>query len=80
MTRNERSLQALKSTIMAGVKPLVVKEQDLRVRKALAQLIVSLAAHDYLVLEGGEAMIDFIVTNRYMIIIVLCVLQTKSTN
>jgi hypothetical protein len=63
VTRNERTLQALKSTIMAGVKPLVVREGDLRVRKALAQLIVSLAAHQYLVLEGGEAMIDFVVRN-----------------
>jgi hypothetical protein len=63
VTRNERTLAALKSTIMAGVKPLVVREQDLKVRKALAQLIVSLAAHQYLLLEGGEAMIDFVVRN-----------------
>jgi len=46
------------------LQPLVtVPEASLQVRKALAQTVIAMASHDYLLLEGGERMVEFIVRN-----------------
>jgi len=53
--------RGLKALVITGVRPLVETERDVSVRKALAQLTVSMAGHGYLALEGGETMLQFIV-------------------
>eukprot|EP01107_Rhizomastix_libera_P012211 TRINITY_DN3023_c1_g1_i1.p1 TRINITY_DN3023_c1_g1~~TRINITY_DN3023_c1_g1_i1.p1 ORF type:complete len:1740 (-),score=488.09 TRINITY_DN3023_c1_g1_i1:24-5243(-) len=50
-----------KGLIVSGVRPLILNETNPAVKRALAQLFVALAPHDYLSLEGGESLIEFIV-------------------
>lgn len=53
-----------KELLLSGLQPLVtVPEPSLQVRKALAQTVIAMASHDYLLLEGGERMVEFIVRN-----------------
>jgi len=51
-----------KLLIVGGVKPVVLTETNINVKKALAQLIAAMASHDYLVLEGGHNLVEFLVT------------------
>ncbi|EGD80633.1 hypothetical protein PTSG_01221 [Salpingoeca rosetta] len=53
-------LQNKKELIVTGLKPLL-EETNLKVKSTLATLIVAMAHHDYLHLEGGEALLRFIV-------------------
>lgn len=48
-----------KPVIMSSVLTLLT-EQDLLLKKTIMQLIVSMANHEYLSLEGGQALIKFI--------------------
>lgn len=48
---------------MSAVKKLVPNEQDWDVKKAMAQVIISMANESYLHLEGGEALVEFIILN-----------------
>ena len=50
-----------KGLIVSGVKPLVASETNIAVKKSLAQLIGAMAQHDYLQLEGGESLVEFVV-------------------
>jgi len=46
--------------IVTGLKPLLV-ETNTKVRKAFAQVVITLGSHDYLRLEGGHLLVEFIV-------------------
>ncbi len=50
-----------KALIMSSVTTLV-GEPDKAVRKAMMQLVVSMANHNYLTLDGGQILVKFIVT------------------
>lgn len=49
-----------KERIVAGLKPLL-EDGSLRVQQTLAQVIIAMAHHDYLRLEGGESLVRYIV-------------------
>ncbi|CAI8027036.1 Maestro heat-like repeat-containing protein family member 1 [Geodia barretti] len=49
-----------KSLVVSGLK-IVLNEQSLRVRRILCQVIIAMAHHDYLSLEGGQLMVEFVV-------------------
>lgn len=53
-------LQDKRERVVAGLRPLL-EDTSLRVRQTLAQLIIAMAHHDYLRLEGGEALVRYIV-------------------
>eukprot|EP00043_Microstomoeca_roanoka_P008735 m.83875 g.83875 ORF g.83875 m.83875 type:complete len:1641 (-) comp14365_c0_seq1:221-5143(-) len=53
-------LRNKKELIVTGLKPLL-EEPSLKVKQTLATVIVAMAHHDYLSLEGGEALVRFIV-------------------
>lgn len=56
-------LASKKELIISGLQPLTLHEPSWSVKKGLAQLVVAMAPHGYLELEGGEAMVEFIVKN-----------------
>lgn len=56
-------LASKKELIISGLQPLTLHEPSWTVKKGLAQLVVAMAPHGYLELEGGEAMVEFIVKN-----------------
>jgi len=56
-------LASKKELIISGLQPLTLHEPSWTVKKALAQLIVAMAPHGYLQLEGGEGLVEFIVKN-----------------
>lgn len=60
-------LKDKRELIISGVRPLIT-DPSLKVRSALTQLIVALASHDYLSLEGGRILIKFIVEQCSIII------------
>ncbi len=57
----EAQLEDKKGLLVTGIKPLVANETSLVVKKELAQTIITMASHDYLQLEGGETLMDFII-------------------
>lgn len=50
-----------KLLVVSGVKPVAASETNIAVKKSLAQLIAAMASHDYLVLEGGHDLVEFLV-------------------
>ena len=46
--------------IVSGLRPLL-NDKSLKVRSTLAQLIMAMAHHDYLRLEGGQVLLQFII-------------------
>eukprot|EP00040_Diaphanoeca_grandis_P032327 m.195702 g.195702 ORF g.195702 m.195702 type:complete len:1632 (-) comp32581_c2_seq1:207-5102(-) len=46
--------------IVSGLRPLLT-EKSLKVRSALSTLIMAMAHHDYLRLEGGQVLVQFII-------------------
>jgi hypothetical protein len=53
-------LEDKRSTIVSGLRPLLL-DPSLKVKRALAQVIIAMAHHNYLALEGGDALVKFIV-------------------
>ncbi|GAM28545.1 hypothetical protein SAMD00019534_117210, partial [Acytostelium subglobosum LB1] len=50
-----------KMMILSAIKPLILTETSMFVKKYLAQVVIAMASHGYLHLEGGQSMIEFIV-------------------
>lgn len=50
-----------KSLLVTGVKPIAQTETDNSAKKALAQVVIAMASHSYLGLEGGEYLVEFVV-------------------
>eukprot|EP01117_Protostelium_nocturnum_P011732 TRINITY_DN4276_c0_g1_i1.p1 TRINITY_DN4276_c0_g1~~TRINITY_DN4276_c0_g1_i1.p1 ORF type:complete len:1650 (+),score=410.28 TRINITY_DN4276_c0_g1_i1:183-5132(+) len=63
VTRLVKDFADKKGLLVTGIKPLILSERDLRIRKELAQVIIAMAAQDYLSHEGGETLVEFIVQN-----------------
>jgi len=63
VTRLVKEFEDKRGLLVTGIKPLIVSEKDLKIRRELAQVVISMAAHDYLSHEGGETLVEFIVTN-----------------
>eukprot|EP00026_Physarum_polycephalum_P000352 Phypoly_transcript_00352.p1 GENE.Phypoly_transcript_00352~~Phypoly_transcript_00352.p1 ORF type:complete len:1660 (+),score=332.46 Phypoly_transcript_00352:97-5076(+) len=61
VTRLGKELEDKKGLLVSGVKPLVTNEPVLSVKKALAQVVIAMASHGYLLLEGGESLIEFVI-------------------
>ncbi len=76
VTRLDKELEDKKGLLVSGVKPLVSNETVLsvclslsifailillQVKKSLAQVVIAMASHGYLLLEGGESLIEFII-------------------
>ncbi|XP_078392967.1 maestro heat-like repeat-containing protein family member 1, partial [Cetorhinus maximus] len=53
-------LESKKPLILTGVK-LTIQDNNNKVKRMVAQVISAMAHHDYLELEGGEAMVEFII-------------------
>eukprot|EP00727_Mastigamoeba_balamuthi_P012392 m51a1_g7776 hypothetical protein (1623) ;mRNA; f:168103-173772 len=53
-------LEDKKGLVVSGVKGLA-QDPAPAVRRALAQLVIAMASHEYLELEGGETLVEFIV-------------------
>eukprot|EP01105_Mastigella_eilhardi_P020591 TRINITY_DN4914_c0_g1_i1.p1 TRINITY_DN4914_c0_g1~~TRINITY_DN4914_c0_g1_i1.p1 ORF type:complete len:1654 (-),score=536.16 TRINITY_DN4914_c0_g1_i1:72-5033(-) len=49
-----------KGLLVSGIR-LIILDNNLQVKKALAQLIVAMARYNYLELEGGENLVEFII-------------------
>lgn len=54
------ALKDKRELVVSGLRPLLM-ETSLKLRQALAQLIITMAHHDYLRLEGGDQLVKFIV-------------------
>jgi len=63
VTRLGSKMGDSKGLIVSGIQPMARSETVVRVKKALAQLVITMASHDYLSLEGGTSAVEFIVTN-----------------
>lgn len=63
ITRMAASLQERKSLFVAGIKPLLKTEKSNTVKKYMGQVIIAMAQHDYLSLEGGEEIVEWVVLN-----------------
>lgn len=61
ITRLGNQLEDKKELILSGVRPLIDNETSLDVRKVLCQVIIAMASEKYLLLEGGQRMIEFII-------------------
>lgn len=61
ITHSENRLDDLRGLIVTGVKPLVQNEKDYKMRKELCHTVIAAASRDYLLQEGGEYLIEFII-------------------
>jgi len=61
VTRIDEKLVDKKELILSGIRPLIDNETTLEVRKVLAQIIISMASQNYLHLEGGQRLVQFII-------------------
>ena len=61
ITRMADSLSERKSLFVAGLKPLLKTETSNTVKKYMSLVIIAMAQHDYLSLEGGEEIIEWTV-------------------
>eukprot|EP01132_Coremiostelium_polycephalum_P004092 gene4092-5120_t len=61
VTRLDTELEDKKSLLLSAIKPLIQTETSLFVKKYLAQVVISMASHGYLHLQGGEDLILFII-------------------
>ena len=59
--RIDPSLQGHKELLVIGMKSPCHTETNLKVQKILSQVIISMSSKNYLELEGGEELVDFIV-------------------
>lgn len=57
---SQSNLDDKKEMIISGLRPLL-PETNLKVRKAFAQVVITLASRDYLGLEGGDLLVEFII-------------------
>eukprot|EP00732_Lithocolla_globosa_P000613 Lithocolla_globosa_v1_NODE_214_length_5084_cov_10.333665.p1 type:complete len:1658 gc:universal NODE_214_length_5084_cov_10.333665:50-5023(+) len=57
---NDDALENKKGIIVSGLSVLLA-ETNTKVKKAFAQVVITLASHDYLGLEGGHLLVEFIV-------------------
>eukprot|EP00041_Stephanoeca_diplocostata_P036701 m.1350360 g.1350360 ORF g.1350360 m.1350360 type:complete len:1108 (+) comp24920_c0_seq2:247-3570(+) len=64
------TLKDKKELIVSGLRPVLV-DKSLKVRSAMAQLIMAMSHHDYLSLEGGNVLLQFIVDQ--------CAIDTESS-
>jgi hypothetical protein len=55
----EEEMTNKKQLLISGLR-LLLNETSNRVKKNLLQVIIAMAYHDYLSLEGGHSMIEFI--------------------
>eukprot|EP01087_Luapelamoeba_hula_P005831 TRINITY_DN1587_c0_g1_i1.p1 TRINITY_DN1587_c0_g1~~TRINITY_DN1587_c0_g1_i1.p1 ORF type:complete len:1410 (-),score=232.80 TRINITY_DN1587_c0_g1_i1:1013-5242(-) len=60
VTRLGAKMGDCRGLLVSGIQPSERTETVVKVRKSLAQLIITMASHDYLSLEGGTASIEFI--------------------
>ena len=56
----DAELDDKKPLIVSGLK-IVLQEQSLKVRRLFNQVIIAMASHGYLSLEGGHLMVEFVV-------------------
>eukprot|EP01119_Soliformovum_irregulare_P013154 TRINITY_DN3473_c0_g1_i1.p1 TRINITY_DN3473_c0_g1~~TRINITY_DN3473_c0_g1_i1.p1 ORF type:complete len:1648 (+),score=609.13 TRINITY_DN3473_c0_g1_i1:20-4963(+) len=56
-------LEDKRGVIVSGIKPLILTEQNLSIKYELCQIVIAMAHHGYLSLEGGETLVEFIVLN-----------------
>jgi len=61
ITRLGDKLEDKKELILSGVKALIDVETSLEVRRVLCQVIIAMASQQYLILEGGQRMIEFVI-------------------
>jgi hypothetical protein len=62
INRLDKELADKKALIVGGLQPLLsLTDLTLPVRRALAHVIIAMASHHYLELEGGEKLVEFIV-------------------
>eukprot|EP01104_Vermistella_antarctica_P007673 TRINITY_DN1880_c0_g3_i1.p1 TRINITY_DN1880_c0_g3~~TRINITY_DN1880_c0_g3_i1.p1 ORF type:complete len:1673 (+),score=516.54 TRINITY_DN1880_c0_g3_i1:168-5186(+) len=61
VNRLEDQIDDRKSMFVSGVKPLLSAESSVKVRKSIAQLMIAMASHEYLSLEGGDSLIEFVI-------------------
>jgi hypothetical protein len=62
ITRLDKELTDKKALLISGLQPLLsLSDLNFSVRKALAHIVIAMASHHYLELEGGEKFIDFVV-------------------
>lgn len=54
------ALEDKRGLLVAGLRPLLT-DPNLKVRRTLAQVIVAMAHHDYLSLDGGDTLVKFII-------------------
>ncbi|XP_032895099.1 maestro heat-like repeat-containing protein family member 1 [Amblyraja radiata] len=54
-------LDSKRLLLLTGMKLTIQDNNNYKVRQMLAQVISAMAHHDYLELEGGEAMVEFII-------------------
>lgn len=54
-------LDSKRLLLLTGMKLTIQDNNNYKVRRMLAQVISTMAHHDYLELEGGEAMVEFII-------------------
>lgn len=52
-----------KKLLITGVHPLVQNEPYRKVKRVLAEVIIAMASKDYLLIEGGQQLVEFIVRN-----------------
>ncbi|KNC53573.1 uncharacterized protein AMSG_01283 [Thecamonas trahens ATCC 50062] len=58
----DEELESQKELIVSGIKPLLA-DDDFEVRRAFSKTIVAMAQYDYLSLEGGEYLVEYVVAN-----------------
>lgn len=61
VTRLAEKLADKKELLLSGVRALVDVETSLEVRRVLCQIIIAMASQQYLILEGGQRMIEFVI-------------------
>eukprot|EP01133_Synstelium_polycarpum_P020470 gene20470-24563_t len=61
ITRLDSELDDKKGLILSATKPLILTETSLFVKKHLAQVVIAMASHQYIQLQGGECLIEFII-------------------
>ena len=55
-----KELADKRELVVSGLRPLL-GDKSTKVRSVLAQVIIALAHHDYLALEGGQVLVQFVI-------------------
>jgi maestro heat-like repeat-containing protein family member 1 len=61
VNRLGKFMEDKKELVVSGLQPVIQTETNYNTRKSLSQLIIAMASHDYLRLEGGENLVGFII-------------------